>query len=983
MRNRTIWAAFLFLSFLQFNASALEDDLGTVGLWQMESIYYDTQDLPYTADDDAQHAGRDHDLLLWRSALNETPPTVVAGYAGNALLFEGGQFANCPDFWSSSYNEVKLDCMMYFTAMPTDLGADTTYLCLSSAFELYLWPGGTQPDALIFKVYYDAKNKITVQVRIGTLKNRWLHIVGTYDVNRNVILTVTDTTTGDVLSASAVGTLPMRAVNSDITFGSTSPSLGQKGAERNFRGMIDDVKVSNCIDVAHHAYNPVPADGETVYDSPAALQWSKGLVAQMSDLYFGTNAQSVTNALKYAGDIDGSTQVDLQDFSYAAAAWQNEPIEPYCADTDCSGQVDAADLNAMAQDWLAAEVPYYLGGTTTNHMEVPLLQPSTTYYWRTASANCSEVNAGNLWQFTTGGLKAFALSPSNGQSGAATEANKAVLHWGPGYRAESYDIYFGTSANPAFYAHTATETIASPLLTPQTVYYWRVDSIGPGGTIAGDVWQFTTGAVGAVSPSPANGSTDNKYPLGGVQLSWKSVFAPSSYRVYFGTQNPPAYLADTDTPGLMSPAVTSNTLYFWRVDCISEFGTVTGPVWQFRTSTPAFPTAEGFGRFTKGGRGGSVYHVTNLNNSGAGSLPDAVSQSDRTIVFDVGGQIVLSKRLSITKNRLTIAGQTAPGDGISIAGPGISIEADDIIMRYVRVRYTSSGTPDDALSLNELCDNVILDHVSVSWGTDEVLSINRSRNVTVQWCIVSEGLNCLLHSKGSLLEGPILTWHHNLYAHNNDRNPKNKGTFDYRNNVAYDWGFAPYIAGGNTGGQCFANCIGNYYIAGPSTTTEDGVMVIGGNSNYHLYFDDNRIDSNRNGTADGADLGLAMLRASEMPDVVEQPYVYPPVAMDTPQAAYTRVLADAGCSLVRDAIDTRVINEVVTQTGGIVYDYPDVGGLGTINGGTAPADTDLDGMPDSWETAHGLSIGDASDRNGDPDGDGYTNLEDYLNSLVP
>lgn len=962
--------------------ATLEDDLGTVGLWHMESIYYDASDLPYTADHDAQHEGRDHDLLLFRPGLNEAPPTVIDGYRGSALLFEGGQFANCPAFWSSSYSELKLECMLYFNTMPTELGAATTYLFTSSVFEIYLWPGsgGVDSDQLIFKVIDSSGGKPTVKITVGMLKYKWLSISATYDINRNQVLSITDVETGQTLTASGTGAAGLRKANSDITFGSTSPSVGSKPANRNFRGMIDELKISNCIEPAHHAYNPVPRDGSIIYEEPYVLKWSRGLTATMSDLYFSTDSALAQNAVRHAGDIDGSTRVDLNDFALAAAAWQAAP-QQYCADLDFSGRVDMTDLQTMIGQWLYAAVPGYIGGTLESAMCAPSLSPSTTYYWRADSSNCGETAGGELWHFTTGAPQAFDPLPAHGAASVATQQRTTTLSWQPGFRAERYNVYFGTSTPLALLAQTESRTVQSPQLNPGTAYRWRVDAVSPAGTAAGTDWQFTTGAIGAVNPSPANGAADVKYPLQGVELAWESVFAPALYEVYFGTQNPPAYLDTVTNSSVTTPAVTSSTTYYWQVRCISEFGSTTGPVWQFTTATPAFPTAEGFGMFAKGGRGGSVYHVTNLNDSGTGSFRDAVSASDRTIVFDVGGQIVLTSRLGITRNRLTIAGQTAPGDGISIAGRGISIGADDLIMRYVRVRYTDTDAQDDALSLNDTCDNVILDHISVSWGTDEVLSINKSRNVTVQWSMITEGQNVFDHSKGSLLEMPVLTWHHNLFAHNNDRNPKNKGLFDFRNNVAYNWGFAPYIAGGNTGAQCHANCIANYYIAGPSTTTPDGIMVVGGNSNYHMYFSDNRIDWNRNGIPDGADLGMAMLDASALPDVVDTPYAYPYVATDAPQTAYQRVLQSAGCSRVRDAVDTRIVSEVISGTGSILYSYEDAGGLPPIAGGPAPLDTDGDGMPDAWETAHSLDIHDAADRNDDADSNGYTNLEEYLNSI--
>lgn len=962
-------------------AVPLLDDAATVGLWHMESIYYNELDIPFTSDDDSQNPGREHDLVLFRTGLNEIPPTVVTGYSGNALLFEGGQFANCPAFWSSSYSEIRVDFMIYLHAVPSDLGAAVTYLFYSSVFEIDNWPGDSGPDSdfMRFKVMHSSGTSTIGTITIGTLKNRWLHVVASYDAARNFAFSITDTTTGIEYTVTKTGSATLRAASSDITFGSTAPSVGSKPVNRNFRGMIDEVKISNQLVVPHHAFSPVPANHTTIMQPPPALQWSKGLVADSSDVYFGTGPTDVAAALKQAGDINGDTKVDLLDFACMATTWQQTPVYP-CADLNFSGTVDQFDLNMLAQDWLAPSNPLFLGSTPETALQTPYLAHSTTYYWRIASANCREIDPGNIWQFTTGPAQSYSPLPENHAPQTAVRNNTVLLEWSPGFAADTFVVYWGTTDDPTVLAAVSSTSIQSPSLLPETQYFWKVDSVGPEGTFPGTVWNFTTGTMAPVSPSPAKGETDVKYYRHGVELAWESIYEPQSYDVYFGTQNPPPYIGSTEKPALLSPNVTSNTKYYWRVDCISPLGNVTGPVWEFVTATPAFPAAEGFGRFAKGGRGGTVYHVTNLNDAGPGSLRDAVSQSDRTIVFDVGGQIILDSRLGITRDRLTIAGHTAPGDGISIAGPGISIGAKDTIMRHLRIRYTHFSQ-NDALSLNNTCENVIIDHVSISWGTDEVFSITGSKKVTAQWCIIAEGQNFWNHSKGSLLEWPELTMHHCLYVHNDDRNPKNKGVFDFRNNVVYNWGYAPYIAG-DSGGLSWANCVGNYYIAGPDTTTPPGIMIVRGNRNYNMYLYDNRIDSNWNGILDGVDLGVAVIDPAGPVTLSSEPFQYPTVATDSPETAYQRVLEYAGCWRVRDSIDTRIISDVINQTGQIIYAYQDVGGLGTINGGTTPLDSDQDGMPDDWEIARGLDIHNPDDRNHDPDGSGYTNLEIYLNELA-
>ena len=980
MGIRVFFASMAILCSVCF-AETLTDDIVTVGLWHMRDIYLDADDIPWTSDDNSNNPGRSHDMILYRSGLNETPPTIVAGYDGNALEFNGGQFANCSSGWSSSYDEIKIDCMLYIYDLPTDLGAAVTYMFTCPVFELGVWPDGNNSanDYMRLKIVLSS-GSLTPTIVVGNLTNRWLHLIISYDSSYNLVFSITDTTTGTEYRVTDTGSYPLYSKTGDITFGSTSVSLGGKPANRNFRGMIDELKITNSLTVPHNSYNPIPADNSTIIEMPENLRWSKGFIANGSDVYFGQSSSAVENSLKLAEDIDGSTRVDIPDLGLLSAAWLDSPTYP-CPDIDSSGSVDQADLFYLASAWLADCDEEFIGSTQLNTLSAPALSADTTYYWRVASATCDEVDSGSVWEFTTGSAESSSPSPGNGSWGVSATNRTVNLSWTAGFAATSFNVYLGTSYNPAFYTATSSANASVSGLLPNTRYYWRVDSISPDSTTQGDIWSFTTSNMEAIAPSPGDNDTDVEYPLAGIDLNWTSDFEPDSYNVYFGTSNPPAFYASSTASTIRSPEVLANTTYYWRVDCISTLGNVTGDVWQFSTATPAFPTAEGFGRFAKGGRGGSVYHVTNLDDSGTGSLRNAVSSSNRTIVFDVGGEINLSSRLGITASNLTIAGQTAPGDGISIVGPGVSIGSDDLIMRYIRVRYTNTSSQDDALSLNSDCSDAVFDHVSTSWGTDEVFSMNVSANITAQWCTITEGQNTFGHSKGSLLERPILSMHHCLYAHNNDRNPKNKGTFDYRNNVAYDWGFAPFIAGGGTGAQCYANCIGNYYIAGPSTTTNYGVMVIGGNSNYHLYFNDNRIDSDLDRIADGVDLGTAMLQSSAMPDVVATEYEYPPIDTDSPEVAYQRVLSQVGCSIMRDPIDQRVVQEVINQNGGIVQNYQDVGGLDALVGGVPPTDTDQDGMPDYWEeTITGLNSTSA-DNNGDIDSDGYTNLEEYLNWL--
>jgi hypothetical protein len=432
----------------------------------------------------------------------------------------------------------------------------------------------------------------------------------------------------------------------------------------------------------------------------------------------------------------------------------------------------------------------------------------------------------------------------------------------------------------------------------------------------------------------------------------------------------------------------------------------------------AFPGAEGFGKDALGGRGGSVCHVTTLSDSGAGSLRDCVSQPNRTVVFDVGGWINLSSNLGITQNNLTIAGQTAPGSGIGVRGRKLSIGGDHVVMRFLRVRRGILVTTDrdDAMTVSSDASDVIIDHCSVSYGTDETLSMpgdegRGPRNLTLQWSIVAWGLQRNNHSAGSLFTSNQTTIHHTLWAFNKTRNPRARseeasnrgqgGHLDWVNNVIYgwnapdpvgeaqDWSIShdPFILAGTSNGQHAANAVGNYFIS----TRSASYAFHNGTSNFSLFASNNLLDGNANGALDSSKSGNDMIEGS--PTLLGARLAGPEVTTDAPADAYTRVLAGAGVTVpARDEADALLISQVQSQSGILIQSEEDLIGLGvgdsgygTLPNASRPAgfDTDQDGMPNVWETANGFNPDDADDRNGDADGDGYTNLEEYLNSLVP
>jgi pectate lyase len=392
----------------------------------------------------------------------------------------------------------------------------------------------------------------------------------------------------------------------------------------------------------------------------------------------------------------------------------------------------------------------------------------------------------------------------------------------------------------------------------------------------------------------------------------------------------------------------------------------------------AFPGAEGFGANATGGRGGSVYIVTNLADSGPGSFRDAVSQPNRYVVFAVGGIINIDARVVVSPN-ITIAGQTAPGDGITIYGNGLSFSnANNTITRYIRIRMGVGGDSGaDAIAI-ATGNNMIFDHVSVSWGRDGTFDVNGDvSNVTIQDCVIAQGLDT--HSTGGLMQSTGgVSIIRTLWIDNHTRNPKVKGINQYINNVIYNWRGDGYILG-DSAGISEANVIGNYFIDGPSTT---GGAFTRGNTNFRIYASNNFRDRNRNGSLDGA-----LIPQSEYTTVTwrTSPFPYPAVTTTSPQQAYSDVIAKAGSSLRRDRIDTRLIAELTSlgTLGQIIADEnaTPMNGPGPVNGGTAPTDTDRDGMPNFWETANGANPN-VADHNGDVNGNGYRNIEDYVNSLV-
>jgi len=417
---------------------------------------------------------------------------------------------------------------------------------------------------------------------------------------------------------------------------------------------------------------------------------------------------------------------------------------------------------------------------------------------------------------------------------------------------------------------------------------------------------------------------------------------------------------------------------------------------------PSFPGATGYGTTTIGGRGGAVVFVTNTHASGPGSLKAAVDMSGpRIVVFRVGGTIEVGGTIMVRNPFITIAGQTAPGGGICIKNGMIAVKTHDVIIRGLRIRQSDDpkGTNPDIRDAMEIWAhrtmpgsvyNVVVDHNSFSWGVDVNLDIGgTAHDVTASWNIISEGLNHSIHPKGKhskglafhLTAGTNLTAHHNLLAHNDQRNPKiaQKGQSEFINNVVYDFG----KIGTDISTKAQTAVLGNYYLSGPSTEERRGsVKPIEIDEKalpapqLRIYLQGNYFDGKP--YADNWEL-----MRGEREHEATGAYEGSGIPVLPAEEVYEQILLHAGAvAPARDAVDIRIVRSVKERTGSVIDSPRDVGGWPVLDTGEAPADGDDDGMPDVWELANGLDPN-HYDADGDRNNDGYTNIEEYVNSLLP
>ncbi|MGE6353450.1 pectate lyase family protein [Flavobacterium sp. NPDC079362] len=511
-------------------------------------------------------------------------------------------------------------------------------------------------------------------------------------------------------------------------------------------------------------------------------------------------------------------------------------------------------------------------------------------------------------------------------------------------------------------------------------------------------------------------------------LKWDAPKSVAAHKLYFGedetgvsnaTESSKEFKGKLTDKSFSVSDLYSGTTYYWRVDEVDHKGEVTlGNVWSFKPAQLAFRGAEGYGRYAVGGRGGKVVEVTNLNDDGPGSLRDAVNQEigPRTIVFNVSGNIKLASRLVVNQPYITIAGQTAPGEGITLSRAPIGLTGNDGIVRFLKVRI-GGGTTFDGMGLTG-ANYSIIDHCSISWTIDESFSSRGAHHITLQRTLISEALNVAGHDKyeagkmhgyAATIGGDIGSFHHNLLAHNYGRNWSiggglngdgfYSGRLDITNNVVYNWGHRTTDGGANE-----VNFVNNFYKPGASTNIfvalnaqHEGVGK--GMQRYYFngnvmpgYFDEKSQEKGRKMTVSNREM-------VNYETFVDKPFFPSFVTTQSARAAYKDVLSDVGANQpFFDKHDNRIVDETLKGTytykgsksglGGMIDNEADAGGWPNFATETRPADfdTDHDGLPNWWEKAFGLNenskAGDFSDANSDTDKDGFTQLENYLDWLA-
>jgi uncharacterized repeat protein (TIGR02543 family) len=679
-------------------------------------------------------------------------------------------------------------------------------------------------------------------------------------------------------------------------------------------------------------------------------------------------------------------------------------------------------INSIGSVGLTNLTPVEYTEGTTLTLPTPSMQGYTFFGW---SSSATVPNSIKEIASTTKGAQTFYAFWGVGGNNQPNAVKSTISY------VNSIGGVVLTNLTPVEYTEGTTLTLPTPSIQGYTFFGWSSSATVPNSikeipstTKGSQAFYAFWGVAGNNQPNPVIKSKISYLnSIGGVAL----------------TNLTPVEYTEGTALTLPIPSIQGYTFFGWSTSAttpnsIKEIPSTTKGAQTFYAfwgvagandkGTAAFPGAEGYGKYVTGGRGGKVIYVTNLNDSGAGSLRAAISQSGpKIVVFKVSGNIKLLSELSIYDNT-TIAGQTSPGGGITLQDYNVKVRGNNIILRYLRFRMGDThDVENDALG-GRFQKNIIVDHCSMSWSTDECVSFYQNENFTLQWCIISESLRNSVHAKGAhgyggVWGGKNASFHHNLLAHHDSRNPR-LGEYandpfaltdlvDIRNNVIYNWG-------GNScyGGDAMnVNLVNNYWKPGPGTSnsTKERILSTGRSLDstsplYGIwgkyYVDGNYVVGSARATQDNWTYGVySQFHSSQLPvsqadkdEVkIETPHAFGEITTHSATKAYELVLDHAGANLYRDAVDLRAVNDTRSglatimnggngSTNGYIDTPSATGGWPVLPTAEAPVDTDGDGMPNAWETEKGLDPVNATDGNLKTLDGGYTNIEVYINSIV-
>lgn len=685
------------------------------------------------------------------------------------------------------------------------------------------------------------------------------------------------------------------------------------------------------------------------------------------------------------------------------------------------------------------------------------MQSKWTYSFRVkATADKSGMYLDSEWSAPVTAKMNQLSMPTVKLDEASVTNNSATLSWTKVTNAASYRYQLLKDGTVQREAGVSDTTLKLTDLAENTTYKVKVKAVAAAGYIDSGYSRevsFTTYQMVQLA-TPQNLSGTTKATL--LTISWGAVdkAAAYQYELYRNADSSPVKSGEVSATSVSFDDMESGN-YRFRVKAIgkaddpytlpSEYSgyctfqyektdvDIVIPASEMDGVIRAFPGAEGGGMYTTGGRGGKVIHVTNLNDSGTGSLRAALEESGaRTIVFDVAGTIQLKSQLKISKGDVTIAGQTAPGDGICLRDNTLYVGANNVIIRFIRFRMGDETKQENDAIWGRYQQDIIIDHCSMSWSTDECGSFYANKNFTLQWCLLGESLRNSVHDKGAhgyggIWGGKNASFHHNMLTSHSSRNPRfchpqvygnylstHRGNVDYRNNVVYNWG-----DNSSYGGESGAfNMVGNYYKPGPAS--EDRKYFLAADAYYEkdgtvwskaypkLYLEGNVhtqhsdiTSNNQQGVnfTDGSSYDYYNKFESALLPIKKDDATSCYTSTHTAEDAYARILDCVGASLKRDAIDTRLVDDArngkATYTNGgngssngIIDTQSAVGGWPALSATSeeisrATTDTDGDHIPDYYEEQLGLdkTKNDASNKNLDPQGL-YTNFEIYLHYLV-